>query len=518
MPENIIYPIGVQSFEKLRRENCLYVDKTPYIWELVNQVYPVFLSRPRRFGKSLLMSTVEAYFLGKKDLFEGLAIYSLEQKWRQYPVFHFDFNSAGSQSATQLKKVIDRYLTLYENIWGITPKPDDLEENRFANLIYKASRDSGLGCVLLFDEYDKPLLNTFEDLTLQQSYQDVLKPFYGIIKTMDAHIRFTMITGVARFGKVSIFSDLNNLEDISLNPRFNAICGVSESELSKYFAQSISEYSHTKGIPESLTRELLRRNYDGYHFCNPADAEGIYNPLSLLKAFYNGDIADYWFDTGTPTHLVKHLIDSNFHFNEMDEIYLTRSELLNANVLAANDDVTLFQSGYLTIREYDPTDELYRLGFPNEEVERAFDSLSLETYGAASSSPFDVAKFRKELATGKADKVMQRIQSLFCDFPNDQIRDLELHYHNVVYLLFKLLGYFCHTEKKTSHGRIDLLVETSRYIYLFEFKLDQTAEKAMRQIRDKQYDLPFRTDGRKVIRIGVNFSSRTKSVESWLID
>ena len=512
-----LYPIGVQSFEKLREYDCYYVDKTEFVWKLTHQMAPIFLSRPRRFGKSLLLSTIHAYFNGQKELFSGLKINDLEKEWKKYPVFHFDFNTVGSESEDDLKKFLDSQLSDMEEEWAIPSNHDYTPQDRLIRLIKTASKDEERRVVILVDEYDKPLLNTVDDEPLNDKMRRVLKPFYGVLKSMDRYIRFSMLTGIARFGKVSIFSDLNNLLDISLNPEFNAVCGVTETELHTYFSDSIEALAQKKKRSADEIKDELKKTYDGYHFGIPEECEDIYNPYSLLKCFYNKDISDYWFESATPSFLMKRLIRREFEFPKLTNAYADRDELLCGITADDSSLGQLYQTGYLTIKDYDEDSQLYRLGFPNLEVEKGFDTLTLKAYGSMAKSDFDVSRFRKEVISGEPEEFMKRLKAFTADFPNDKVPDLEVHWHNITYLLFKLLGFYTRTEYKTSDGRIDAVVKTPRYIYVFEFKMDESPEKALAQIDSKDYPLPFSADGRKLYKIGVEFTSKCRRIKDYLI-
>ena len=513
-----MYPIGVQSFVKLREKNYYYVDKTKLVWKLAHIGGPVFLCRPRRFGKSLLLSTLHAYFDGRKDLFEGLGICELETEWKKRPVFHFDFNTVGNQSVDDLKESLNFQLSKMEDEWGIKLSHDYNPQQRLMNLINKASDNGRQRVVILVDEYDKPLLNTVENDQLNDQMRDVLKPFYGVLKTMDRDIEFSMLSGIARFGKVSIFSDLNNLLDISLNPEYNAICGITEDELHSYFSDPIETLASNYGTDSEGIQKQLKLTYDGYHFGIPRKCQDIYNPYSLLKCFFNKEISDYWFESATPSFLMKRLISRDYEFPHLTEVYADRDELL-CGITADDSSIgQLYQTGYLTIKDYNEDEQLFRLGFPNLEVEKGFDTLSLKAYGAMAKSDFDVSRFRKEIMSGQPEAFMKRLKAFTADFPYGQVPDLEVHWQNITYLLFKLLGFYTHTEYKTSDGRIDAVVMTPRFVYVFEFKMDVSPEKAIAQINSKDYPLPFSADGRKLFKIGVEFTSTQRRIKDYIID
>ena len=517
-----IYPIGIQNFEKIRKGGYLYIDKTALIYQLANTGSYYFLSRPRRFGKSLLLSTLEAYFQGKKELFEGLALEKLEKEWTEYPILHLDLNIAQYAATSDLEDILNRNLVAWEKLYGADPAERSLPL-RFAGIIDRAYHKTGQRAVILIDEYDKPLLQALHDEELQNQLRNMLKPFYGVLKTMDRAIRFALLTGVTKFGKVSVFSDLNNLDDISMRAPYAAICGITEEELRTYFEDDIHELAASLKLTYDETRTLLRKRYDGYHFV--AESPGIYNPFSLLNTFKYMRIDDYWFETGTPTYLVELLKHTHYDLYEMANTE-TDADVLNSIDSASNNPIpVIYQSGYLTIKGYDPEFGIYRLGFPNKEVEEGFVKYLLPFYTSiqASKTPFEIGQFVREIRSGNYDAFFHRLQSFFADTPYEVIagqkpeRDTELHYRNVLFIVFKLVGLYTQMEYHTSNGRIDLVLQTDRYVYIMEFKLNGTAEEALRQIEEKGYALPFAGDNREVFKIGVNFSSETRNIEKWLV-
>ena len=511
-----IYPIGVQNFESLRKDGYYYIDKTELIYKIVSEGRYYFLSRPRRFGKSLLLSTIHAYFDGKRELFEGLAIEKLEKEWTEHPILHLDLNIARYASTSDLEDILNRNLVAWEKLYGADPAERSLPL-RFAGIIDRAYHKTGQRTVILIDEYDKPLLQALHDEELQNQLRNMLKPFYGVLKTMDRAIRFALLTGVTKFGKVSVFSDLNNLDDISMRVPYAAICGITEEELRTYFEDDIHELASSLKLTYDETRTLLKRRYDGYHFV--AEGPGLYNPFSLLNTFKYMRIDDYWFETGTPSYLVELLYDmANTE---------TDADTLNSIDSASNNPIpVIYQSGYLTIKDYDPEFKIYRLGFPNREVEEGFIKYLLPFYTSVSApkTPFEIGQFVREVRSGNYDAFFRRLQSFFADTPYEVIagqkpeRDTELHYQNVLFIVFRLVGLYTKVEYHTSNGRIDLVLQTDRYIYIMEFKLNGTAEEALRQIDEKQYALPFANDERKLFKIGVNFSSETRNIERWMVE
>lgn len=513
------FPIGIQNFRDIRRNGYIYVDKTGYIRKLVDTGKYYFLSRPRRFGKSLLMSTIEAYFKGYKALFEGLEIASYEKDWKEYPVFHLDLSGENYNDIPTLTKVLNYFLSEIEKSYGL-PSEDHTVALRLKNAIKGVYDKTGQQVVILVDEYDTPLTQTLTAPALQEEFRNILKGFYGVMKSMDGYIKMAMLTGVTRFSKVSIFSDLNNLRDISFLPEYNSICGVGESEISRYFTLAIESFANKKNLPLSAIADELRLNYDGYRFADPAECEGIYNPFSLLNALASESFGDYWFETGTPTFLVRLLQEKNYPLDRLNNAEASQDELKGLDLAMGGIIPLMYQSGYLTIRDFDRQFGLYRLGFPNKEVERGFLNFLFPYYTSIhnGNSSFAIREFTRDINHGNVDSFMHRLQSLFADFPYDQIRDTELHYHNVLYLVFSLMGYYTRTEYRSSRGRADLIVMTEYSIFIFEFKLDKSAREALEQINSMDYALPFATDGKEIFKIGVNFSSALRNIDSWIVD
>ena len=510
-----LYPVGIQNFESLRKDGYYYVDKTDRIYRLVKTGCYYRLIRPRRFGKSLLVSTLEAYFQGKKELFEGLAIEGLEKEWKDYPVIHLDLNAKKFDTEEDLIRLIDRQLLVYESVYGRVPT-DVTIDDRFVSLIRNAAEKSGERVVILVDEYDKPMLQAIGNDTLQSEYRNTLKAFYGVLKSMDGYIKFALLTGVTKFGKVSVFSDLNNLEDISRNPSYTDICGISGEELLRDFGEDIQELAAANGQTFEQACDQLKTDYDGYHFC--PDSPGMYNPFSILNTFKSRRYGSYWFETGTPTYLVELLKKSNYDLEEMSHVE-TDADILDSIFTDDNPIPVIYQSGYLTIKGYDKEFGIYELGFPNREVEEGFMKFLLPYYSSVSktSSPFEIKKFVQDVKRGDIDGFMERLQSFLADCPYELAKDVELHYQNVLFIVFRLAGLYTKVEYHTSRGRIDLVLQTDSYVYVMEFKLGGSAEQALQQIEDKQYALPFAKDSRKVYTIGVNFSSETRNIDKWIV-
>jgi hypothetical protein len=509
-------PIGVQDFEKLRNGNYLYVDKTALIYQLVSTGSYYFLSRPRRFGKSMLLSTLHAYFSGKKELFEGLAIEKLEKDWVKYPVLHLDLNLIKKGDDKALDSTLNDTLCEWEEIYG-TRESETTFALRFKGIIQRACQLTGQRVVVLVDEYDKPILQTIDNEPLQEEFRATLKDFYGVLKREDKNIRFAFLTGVTKFSKVSVFSDLNNLEDISLDEPYASICGITDEEIDTVFHPYVQRLATVSKRSYDDVRKELQVQYDGYHFAY--DSVAIYNPFSLLNTFKKNAFNNYWFETGTPSYLVYLLKKHHFNLEKMATAECDSDVLNSVDSQSSNPIPVIYQSGYLTIKGYDPEFGLYQLGFPNKEVEDGFLKFLLPNYTSIdeTQAAFFITNFVKEIRSGKVDDFLKRLSSLFADTPYELVKDLENHYQNVLFIVTKLMGFYVKAEYHTSDGRIDLVLQTKDYIYVMEFKLDGTAEEALAQINDKNYVLPFAVDSRKLVKVGVNFSTSTRNIDSWII-
>ncbi len=509
------YPIGIQDFEKIRQGGYAYIDKTKYLYKLVDTGNYYFLSRPRRFGKSLLISTLEAYFSGKKELFEGLAVYDLEKEWTRYPILHIDLNTANFRERGSLYAILNDYLDHWESLYGKSESETTLAL-RFKGVVERAARKEGHKVVILVDEYDKPILQTFHDKDLQEDYRNELKAFYSVLKTQDRYIHFAFLTGVTKFGKVSVFSDLNNLMDISMDNRYVGICGITEEELKTNFKESIRELGDAIGKTEAETLDELRTYYDGYHFVE--NSIGIYNPFSVLNTFAKLKFDAYWFETGTPTFLVELM---KLHHYELDHLTKEKisSDVINSvDSLSTNPIPVIYQSGYLTIKGYDQRFKKYMLGFPNREVEEGFLNFLLPYYSTAgTNSPYFIEEFVHDVEGGNPERFMQRLSTMLADTDYKVVGKAELYFQNVMYLIFKIMGFYIEVERPVSDGRIDAIIQTADYIYILECKLDKSADEALVQIEESGYAAPFQMDKRKLYKIGVNFSSETRGVEAYKI-
>ena len=511
------YPIGIQTFEKLRKEGFVYVDKTALVHKMVHEGNYYFLSRPRRFGKSLLISTLKAYFEGKRELFHGLAMEQLEQEWRVHPVLHLDLNIEKYASYESLENILESNLSLWEKLYGAEAYERSLSL-RFAGIIRRAYEKTGERVVVLVDEYDKPLLQAIGNNALQDEYRATLKSVYGVLKTMDGCIKFALLTGVTKFSKVSVFSDLNNLRDLSMLEQYTEICGISEKELHMYFKEEVQKMADMESVSYDEMSERLRANYDGYHFA--PGTGGMYNPFSLLNVLANKRFGSFWFETGTPTYLVELLKKNEYNLDEIDGCVVDIDTLSGVDSTDTDPIPVIFQSGYLTIKGYDKEFGLYTLGYPNKEVEEGFVKFLLPNYVYCRTSEHKtvIRDFILSMRSGDANRFMQLMQGLLAGIPYELVRDMENHYQNVMYIITRLMGFYVQAEYRTSRGRIDLLVRTDKYVYVIELKHDGSAEEALAQINSKDYALPFTVDGRKVIKIGANVSKETRNIDSWLVE
>lgn len=513
----IKYPIGIQNFESLRREGYTYVDKTAFVWELAHQGRYYFLGRPRRFGKSLLISTLEAYFEGKRELFEGLAIEKMEKDWKQYPILHMDLNAKQYNCREALLEILNMHLEKWEALYGDKYK-DRSPEERFIHVIEAAYNKTGMPVVILVDEYDKPLALNLDNEELQEEFRGILKAFYGVMKSCDRYIKMGFLTGVTKFSKVSVFSDLNNIDDISMWDRYAAVCGITEEEIRTNFDSEVALLATACKISKDECYSELKRRYDGYHFCE--DSVGVYNPFSLLSTLNKKKFGEYWFETGTPTLLVNLLKQTSFNLNDIEDEAISADLLGSVDSMKVNPIPVIYQSGYLTVKEYDSRFKEYHLGFPNDEVRTGFFNFLLPIYTNAKQNPtqYNISKFIREVENGQPEAFMTRLSAMMADTDYRIIGDAELYFQNFLFVFFRLLGLYVEVERATSDGRTDMIVQTPEYIYIFEFKLDKTADAALQQIEDKGYAKIYATDQRTLYKIGINFSSEKRCVDEWRIN
>ena len=525
-------PLGVQSFKDLREKGFLYVDKTEYLFRLANSSKVYFLSRPRRFGKSLFLSTLAAYFRGQKELFKDLYLEKAEEEqaaqenrtpWQVYPVLYLDFNTGQYELSGALDETLSYFLDTEEPKYDL--QKDGLSHaKRFTSLIKAAYQKTGKQVVILVDEYDKPLLQTMGiNEELNEHYRNTLKAFYSVIKTCDEYIRFAFLTGVTKFSKISIFSDLNNLRDISMEKQYAGLCGITQTELETNFQPDIQVLADEQDLTYQEALAALKQWYDGYLF-HPA-GEGMYNPFSLLSAFVKKEIKSYWFSTGTPTFLVNFLKEAHYYIPDLDgKVELDEEGLQTYRAVAQDTLPILFQAGYLTIKKYISDLRLYQLGFPNDEVRYGFLHNLLPAY---SDVPFGqtgvwVGRFVQDIRKGNVDEFMERMQAIIASIPYDNFTDKNLklreqNYQTAVYLVFALMGQFVQTEVHCSTGRADCVVSTADAVYIFEFKLSDngSAEEALAQIKKNGYAVQYKADGKKIVLIGAGFDEEKRTIKEW---
>lgn len=518
MSSTLKYPVGVQSFEVLREDGFLYVDKTALIYKLAQQ-HICFLCRPRRFGKSLTISTLEAYFTGKRALFDGLQIMSLETEWKQYPVFHLDFNGTQYRSNADLIAVLDSNLQKWERIYGRIAQPDAPLGYRFAYVIEQANLINGNRCVVLVDEYDKPLLDVLGEKAENEN-RETLRGFFSAFKLVDSKLRFVFLTGVTKFSQVSVFSGFNQPYDISMSSEFESICGITEAELHTVLKSSVEKFASQRAEETERVFNAFKSMYDGYHF-SPAMTD-IYNPFSLFSAFNDGNLRNFWFSTGTPTYLLRlindHKVDMNYLLSEeYPDDYFMDYRANSEDPLAM-----LYQSGYLTIKQVlrqPDGSNLYKLDYPNVEVKRGFVTMLCNNYFAAREDTGGVAqKISRCLMNNKMDEMLMLLNQFLSSIDYEMRKDKEYQFQYTVYLLFSLVSSFgVSVEQHNSQGRADLIVTTPDYIYIFEFKLDGSADTALQQIKDRQYATPFLTDPRAIVKIGASFGRKSGIIDEWKV-
>ncbi|MDR0894070.1 MAG: ATP-binding protein [Prevotellaceae bacterium] len=511
-------PTGIQSFEVLRTNDLLYVDKTALIYRLASTPVPYFLSRPRRFGKSLLLSTFEAYFEGKKDLFKGLAIEQLETKWETYPVLHLDLNAKKYDSVKALNAILNEHLEKWEVLYG-DEKRDRNADERLKYVIERAHEKTQKRVVVLIDEYDKPLLANLLNDDLSEELRKTLKAFYGVLKSSGAYLRFVFLTGVTKFAQISVFSDLNQLTDISMWTDYSELCGITRQELLDTFDPELHALARRNDMTYEEAVAEMEQRYDGYHFA--ANSTGMFNPFSVLNTLKSGQFDDYWFQTGTPSFLAKLLTDSNYDLRKLvDGTRMASGDFAEYKADKSNPIPLIYQSGYLTILNYQPKRRMYTLGFPNDEVSYGFMKFLSPYYSTVpdGSTASYIDNFLDELDAGDVESFLNDLKVFFAGIPYELSDDTERHYQAIFYVVLTLIGTFVQAEVRSAHGRADAVVKTDKYIYVFEFKLNGTAEAALQQIDSKEYLLPYTLDGRKLVKVGVSFDKEKRNIGRYLID
>lgn len=517
-------PVGIQSFEKIIENDYIYVDKTEYIYQMVHTNTSYFLSRPRRFGKSLLLSTLKAYWEGKQELFSGFRIEELEREnprgWEKYPVFYLDFNRDDFTKLTAIEGILDAILEEWEKQYNITHENAKSLAVRFQSILKTAHEQTGKRCVILVDEYDKPLLETMENKELVEHNKAVFKGFFSTLKSEDANIQFILITGVTKFSKVSIFSDLNQLRDISMSMDYAEICGITEKEMEYNFMPEIEALAKEQEltIEECLVR--LKKTYDGYHFHQKG--EGVYNPYSLLGAFADREFDAYWFETGTPTFLVNRLKELHLDIQKFTNgsLYATKRMLKDYRDDNPDPVPLLYQTGYLTLAAYDQRRDAYTLSFPNQEVEYGFLESLLPVYvqDVGVGSGKDIFTLIEYVENGDLEGIRKVFVALFAGIPYTTTEaPFEHYFQTVIYITLTLLGQYVTCELHTAMGRIDCVLETDKYVYIFEFKRDEAVDRALSQIEGKHYADLFAADTRKVYKVGVSFNSESRQIDDWKV-
>ena len=525
------YPIGIQSFDQIIGDGYVYVDKTGLIYQLVKGGKIYFLSRPRRFGKSLLVSTLKCYFQGRKELFKGLAIDKLETEWAEYPVFHIDFSQTDFLNPNLLEEKLEENISAWEQIYGKGEFAFSLG-SRFAYVLKQAHKQSGRRCVVLIDEYDKPVVDALgtglkikkdiNELLLETYYKQLLGSFYSTLKASDEDLHFILITGMTRFTQATPFSGFNNFSDISTDRRYETLCGITQEELEHYFAEPIKALAVKYKVTEEGMLDMLKHRYDGYHFSG--NLTDVYNPFSLLNAFAKKALRDYWFSSGTPTYLVRLLNHTQEDLNGMTGKYYEDKEFVDYKADVEKPLPMIYQSGYLTIKGYDSDFGTFLLDFPNNEVKSGFVSLVASSYLRPQEN---LGGWIRSVVVSMRQGDLEQLRKLFTSFlasipysmrAKKDEAEKERFFHYTLYLIFRLISvYTVYTEKEQSQGRADCIVETDDYIYIFEFKRDGTADEALAQIEAKGYARPYAADPRTLYKIGVNFSSETGTVEDWKV-
>ena len=510
------YPLGIQTFSEIVKGNYFYADKTDIVYRLAHYAKFHFLSRPRRFGKSLFVSTLQAYFEGKKDLFKGLAIEKMEKEWIEYPVIHLDLSGGKCYSLESLHAVLNMVLLSYEKKYGLVADSPQSYSARLTQIITEAIRQTGKQAVVLIDEYDAPMLDAMGDDTLLEEVRNIMRDFYSPLKEQERNLRFVLITGISKFSQLSIFSELNNLKIISMKDEYGDICGITKEQLLSDFKEGIEEMAEHNDLTFEETVEQLKQHYDGYHFS--PNSPDIFNPYSIINALDDKDFNSYWFSSGTPTFLIELLQN-----NGVDMLRLNKLWVKNSRFDAPTDKITdpvpvLYQSGYLTIKEYDKRRRLYRLSFPNEEVRQGFSESLVKYYEGNNLCDFDnivLAYADHMLVEENIEAFLPHLKVFYDKFPYTIINNNERHYQAVMFTILTMLGADVQVEYATTDGRIDLVLKAEQHIYIFELKYKKDADTAMAQIEQNDYAKAFADDGRKVVKVGLNFSEDQRSIEDW---
>ena len=511
------YPVGIQTFENIREGNYLYIDKTKYIVDFRNKgMKYVFLSRPRRFGKSLFASTLQAYFDGRKELFTGLAIADYEKEWVKHPVLHFDMSGAKHFDAESLKGYLDFILLPYEEIYG-KGESEDTPNKRLEGVVKRAYKQTGKKAVVIIDEYDAPLLDVVHEKENLNDLRLIMQNFYSPLKKLDPYLEFCFLTGITKFPQLSIFSELNNLDNISMYDQYSAICGISQTELTTVMKRDVEGLGKALGMSYDECLEALRNYYDGYHFSE--NSEDVFNPFSLIKALNAQKIGSYWFGSGTPTFLLKQLEKFNVNLTTLDG-----QDVLLSSFDQSPEEMTdalplLYQSGYLTIKKYDPMFRQYTLGIPNKEVRDGLLNSLIPRYVNPHRVENDafLLGFCKAVYRGDIEEALEHMRTYMATIPYDLENHTEKHYQTIFYLMFSFLNIYIRTEVKSAIGRADAVMHMPDTIYVFELKVDKSADEALAQIDSKGYMLPYRANGKRLVKVGISFDSKQRTIAEWKI-
>ncbi|MBS6470336.1 MAG: ATP-binding protein [Bacteroides sp.] len=517
------FPIGIQSFEQIIEDGFVYVDKTDLVYNLTHEGKIYFLSRPRRFGKSLLVSTLENYYLGRKELFRGLAMEKLETEWNIYPVFHVDFNGANFIREGVLETMLEDYVGKWEKQYVLQTNPELEVGLRFRDILNAVHERTGRRAVVLIDEYDKPILDVLDtDNGLEERHRNVLKGFYSVFKGADSHLQFVLLTGVTKFSQVSVFSGFNQPKDISMDARYETLCGITQEELESYFTEQIADMALEYDCTPDEMRKMLKQKYDGYHFSKRMT--DVYNPFSLLNALDSCDLRNFWFSSGTPTYLIRLLAHFKENMNELTGKYYRPEEFIDYKADVEQPLPMIYQSGYLTIKDYDREFDTFLLDFPNNEVKSGFLTAIATAYLKPSTETGGwIRDVVRALRTGATDTLCTLFTSFLASIPYTMRRkedepERERYFQYTFYLILRMLSvYTVYIEKAQSQGRVDCVIETPQYVYIFEFKLDGTAAEALQQIEEKGYAREYASDARKLFKIGASFSSETGTIGEWQV-
>lgn len=520
------YPIGIQTFERIIRESYIYVDKTDLVWQLAHYATYIFMSRPRRFGKSLLTSTLESYFQGEKDLFKGLKIMNLEKEWKQYPVLHFDLSSTKHLSIEGVKEEIGLQLDDYEKLYGTNPKETSIGM-RLGGIIRRANEKTGMQTVVLIDEYDAPLLDVLHDDQRLYDMRELLQEFYQRLKKLEPYIKFCFITGITKFSQLSIFSTINNLKNVTLLSRFSTICGFTEEEVKTVFAEDIRTMAKVYELSPDDMYQKIKDKYDGYHFAGKSPS--VFNPYSLINALGDQELNSYWFASGTPTFLIRQLKHFNTDITSLDKLEVPSTAFDQPTENMEDSLPLLYQSGYLTIKSYNRISDMYTLSIPNQEVRIGYVNGLLPTYTGLKGYNVQAGfalKFWRALQDDDINLAMRHTQAYLADIPYvegfkkklAEAATAEGFYEYTMYLIFSMLNVYVRTQVKVAQGRTDMIVFMPNTIYVFELKAGGTARQALEQIDQKGYAKPYETDARKVVKIGVSFNKDTRTIDNWEVE